>query len=68
MFAGVSCVLLPSEEGITSKVLKDFYMKAKARFPRPKSGLDCLICAIFARLRLTQVSFSLANDDPTAAL
>ena len=42
-----SCQPLPSEEGTTSKVLGPLPRK-----PRPASGLDCLICAEFARQRL----------------
>ena len=30
---------------------KDFHLKAKARFLRQESGLDCLLCAMFARQR-----------------
>jgi len=34
------------------KGLKDFYLKAKARFkPRPESGIDNRVCAVFARQR-----------------
>ena len=37
---------LPSEEGRTQTVLTTFTWK-----PGPESGLDCLVCAIFARQR-----------------
>jgi len=37
---------LSSEEGITRKVFRTF-----TSGPRPESGLDCLICAEFARQR-----------------
>jgi len=40
---------LPSEDGTPGRVLRDFAWKA-----RPESGLDCLICAIFARQRLME--------------
>ena len=35
---------LPSEKGTTLNVLRTFPAK-----PRPESGLDCLMCATFAR-------------------
>ena len=37
---------LPSEEGTTRKILRVFTCK-----PRAESGLDCLVCAMFARRR-----------------
>ena len=39
--------LLPSEERITSNVLRTFTRK-----PGPESGRDCLMCAQFARERV----------------
>ena len=41
---------LPSEEGTPQNVLKTCAIE-----PRPESGLDCLVCAIFARQREVRV-------------
>ena len=47
----------PSEKGTTGKVLRTF-----TREPRPESGLDCLIGAIFARQMLQSVLASSGTE------
>ena len=42
-----SVVMVPSKRGTAWKVLRTFAWK-----PRPESGRDCLICAMFARKRI----------------
>ena len=52
----IAAVLLPAKGSTDGKSSnKDFQLKAKARVskPRPESGLDCLICATFARQRVS---------------
>ena len=41
----------PSKEETNPKLSRNFTLK-----PRPESGLDCLICAIFARQQLREVT------------